>query len=84
MTQQSDGGILVMLDLLGNAEYPFIAIAPSSILAATDRVLSRSQIERKCVLMLNWIALDRTGFDILTAYICSTELFEMEQFYMLN
>ena len=34
---------------------------------APDRVLSMSQIELNCVLMLNWIVWSRTVFDIETA-----------------
>ena len=49
-TEQCDG------EALGNAEYPFIAIALRSTLTgvvAPDRVLSVGQIELNCVLMLN-------------------------------
>ena len=49
---------------LGNAEYPFIAIAPGGV--APARVLSMGQIERNCVLMVNWIVWNRTVFDIET------------------
>ena len=41
---------------LGNAEYPFMAIAPWSTLTRVvtpDRVLSVGQIELNCVLTLN-------------------------------
>ena len=37
-TRQSDGEVPVMLELLGNAEYPFIAIAPRSTLDETDYI----------------------------------------------
>ena len=38
-----------MLDrALGNAEYPFIAIAPWSTVARSGRVLSMGQIELNC------------------------------------
>ena len=32
-TKQSDGEVPAMLELMGNMEYPFIAIAPRSTLA---------------------------------------------------
>ena len=44
-TKQSNAGAL------GNAEYPFIAIAPRFTLA---------QIELNCVFMLNWIVWNKT------------------------
>ena len=49
---------------LRNAEHPFIAIAPRSILArmvAPDRFLSIGQIEVNSVLTLNWIFWNRTA-----------------------
>ena len=52
-TKQSDVEVLIMLELWGNAEYPFITITPRSTLVAPDRVLSMGQIELNCVLMLN-------------------------------
>ena len=33
--------------------------------------------------MINWIVWNRTVFDIETANLCSTELFEMELFWHL-
>ena len=50
-SKQSDGEVPVML---GNAEYPFIAITPRSVLArvvAPDRFFFMGQIELNCVLM---------------------------------
>ena len=47
-----------MLDLLGNAEYLFIAITSRSTLAGTeapDRLQLMDQIEVNCLLLLNWI-----------------------------
>ena len=34
--------------------------------------------------MQNWIFLNRTIFDIETAYLCSTELFEIELYWLLT
>ena len=45
---------------------------------ASDKVLSMSQIELNSVLMLNWIAWNRTVFDVETVYLCETDLFEIE------
>ena len=38
------------------------------------------QIELNCVLMLIWIVWNRTVFDIETAYLWKTELFQIEMF----
>ena len=56
---------------LGNVEYPFIAIAPGpqwSGMVAPDRILPIGQIELSCLLMLNWIAWNRT---VLTFKLCT-------------
>ena len=48
---------------MGNRKYSFSDISPRSTLArvvAHDTVLSMSQTEVNCVLMLNWIAWNRT------------------------
>ena len=37
-----------------------------------------------CVLMLNWIVWNSTVFDFETAYLCWTELFEIELFWHLT
>ena len=47
---------------------------------APTRALSMGKIELNYVLMLNWIVWNRTIFDIETAYLCETELFEIKQF----
>ena len=49
-----------------------------------DKVLSISQIELNCVLMLNWIVWNRTVFGIETAYLCKTEMLEIELFWHLT
>ena len=51
---------------------------------APDRVLSMGQIELNCELMLNWIFRNRTVFDTVTAYLCQTELIEIEIFLTLK
>ena len=82
-TKQSDGEAPVNGGALENVEYPFIAITPRSTLTGVvvpDRVPSIDRIELNCVLMLNWIVLNRTVFDIDTVYLSETELFEIELF----
>ena len=57
-TKQSDGEALVILEHLGNVEYPFNTIAPGSTLAwsgSTSMVLSMDKMELNCVITLKWI-----------------------------
>ena len=72
-TKQSDGEIPIMLKLWGMQSTPSLPSLPAPLwlrVAALDRVLSMGQIELNSVLMLNWIAWNRTVFDIGTAYLC--------------
>ena len=56
---------------LGNAEYPFIAIAPIGPgVVEPDRALSMGQIELDCLLMLKEIIWNRTVFDTEILYLC--------------
>ena len=57
-TKQSDGEVHDT-EILGNADYPFIAIIPRSILARSGSTWL-GQIELNCILMLNWIVWNRT------------------------
>ena len=57
-TKQSDGEVPVMLELWGMQSTPSLPSLPGPLwprVVAPDRVLSMSQIEVNCVLMLNWI-----------------------------
>ena len=59
-TKQSDGEVLVMLELWGMRSIPLLPSLPDPFwheVVAPDRVLSFGQIEWNCVLMLNWIVL---------------------------
>ena len=86
-TKQSDGEAQVMLDHWGMRSTPSLSSLPGPLwprVVAPDRFLSRGQIELNCVLMPNWIVWNRTVFDIETAYLCSTELFEIKLFLDRN
>ena len=61
--KQSDGEVPVMLKLWGMQGTPSLPSFPGPLwlgVAAPDRVLSMSQIELNRVLILNWIAWNRT------------------------
>ena len=59
-TKQSDGEVPVMLVLWGMQSTPFIVIAPKSTLAWSSNTWSMGQIELNCIIMINWIAWNRT------------------------
>ena len=62
-TKQSDGEVLVMLELWGRRSTSSLPSFPGPLWhwrVALDRVLSIGQIELNCVLMLNWIAWNGT------------------------
>ena len=62
-TNQSDGEASVMLELWGMRSSPSLPTLPGSLwpeVVAPDRVLSMGHIELNCVLILNWIAWNRT------------------------
>ena len=64
-TKQSDGEVPVMLELWGMQSTPSLPSLPDPLwpgVVVPDRVLSMGQIELNCVLMLNWIAWNRTVF----------------------
>ena len=48
--------------------FQFIAIAPRSTLARSSGTLSKDQTELNCVLMLNWIAWNRTVLTFNSEY----------------
>ena len=53
----------------------------NNLMVVSDKVLSMGIIKLNCVLKLNWIAWNRTFFDIQTAYLFLTKLFEIELFF---
>ena len=78
-TKQSDGEVTVMLELWGMPSTPLRPLLPGQLwpgVVAPDKALSMGQIEHNwesllflqwnCVLMLNWIARNRTVFSIET------------------
>ena len=61
--KQSDGEAPVMLELWGIPSIPSLPLLLGQLwpgVVALDRVLSMGQIELNCVLVLNWIAWNRT------------------------
>ena len=64
-TKQSDGEVPVMLELWGMQSTPLLPLLPGSPapeVVAPHRVLSMSQIELNCVLILNWTVWNGTVF----------------------
>ena len=71
-TEQSDGEVPEMLELCGVLSTPSFPSLPGPLwprMVTLDWVLFMGQIELNCVLMLNWIAWNRTVFDIETVYL---------------
>ena len=66
-SKQSDGESPEMLEFWGIRTTPslksFLFLLWPGVVAP-DKVLSMSEIELSCVLMLNWIISNRTDFDI--------------------
>ena len=68
-TKQFDDEVSVMLELCGMRSTPPLPSIPGPLwprVVAPDRPLSMEQTELNCVLMLNWIARNKTLFDIKT------------------
>ena len=68
-TKKYDGEVPVILKLWGMRSTPSLPLLLGLLwpgVVAPDRGLSMRQIELNCVLMLNWIAWNRTVFDIET------------------
>ena len=67
-TKQSDGEVPVMLELWGIRGTPSWSSLPGPLwlgVVVSDRVLCIGQIELNCVLMLNWIARNKTALIFL-------------------
>ena len=85
-TKQSDGEDVVMLELCGMQSTRLFPSLQGPLwfgVVASDRVLSMSQIELNCVLILNWIVWNRTvlAFNCVKAknlYLCCSELFRIK------
>ena len=72
-TKRSDDEIPVILELCGMQGTTSLPSLPGHLclgVLTPDKVLSMGQIEVNCVLMLNWIAWNKTVFDIKTLYVC--------------
>ena len=66
-TKQSDGEVLVMLELCEMRSTPLLPLLPGPFwpgMRVPDRALPMNRIELSCVLMLNWIVWNRTVFCI--------------------
>ena len=64
-TKQSDGEVHIVLELGRMRSIPLLLSLPGPLwpwVVAPDRVQSMAQIELNCVLMLNWMFLNRTVF----------------------
>ena len=64
-SKKSNGEVPVILELWEMRSTPLLPSLPGRQrprVVAPDRVLSMSQIERNCVLMLNWIVWNRTVY----------------------
>ena len=65
--KQFEGEVLVMLELWEMQSTPSLPSLSGPLwpkVVAPDRALSMGQIELNCVLILDWIAWNRTVFDI--------------------
>ena len=71
-SKQSDGEVPVMLELWQMWSTSSLPLLPGPLwprMVAPDRVLSMSQIELNCVLMLNWIVWNRTVYMYKNGFI---------------
>ena len=71
-----------MLELCGMQSTPSLLSLPGSLwpgVVTPDGVLSLSQIELNCVLMLNCIVWNRRVFDIETVYLCYIVIYTFMQ-----
>ena len=71
-----------LLVMRRNSDHTFIAIASWSTrpkVVTPDRVLSLGQIEKKFILMINWINRNRTVFDIETVWNITVMTFKCVQ-----
>ena len=86
-TKQSDGEVLVILELWGMQRTPSLPLLLGPLcsgVVAPDRVLSMDQIELNCVLMLNWIAWNRTVFTFKLCTYVKLNCLKWICFSMLN
>ena len=86
---KSDSEVPIMLELWGMWSTPSLPLFPGPLpgVVAPDWALSMGRIELNCVLMLNCIVWNRTVLTFIVCkqkklYLCWTELFEIELFYV--
>ena len=75
-TKQSDGEVQVMLELLGIRSTSSLPMLPGSLYSRSGSAMG--QIELNCVLMLNWIAWNRTVLIFKLCTYAKNELFEIK------
>ena len=86
-TKQSDGEFPVMLELWGRRSISSLPSLPApfwSGVVAPDRVLSMGQIELNIVLMLNWIAWNKTVLTFKLRTYAKLNCLKWNCFCMLN
>ena len=86
-TKQSDGEVPVMLELWGMQSTPSLPSLLHQIwprVVTHDRVLSLGQVELNVVLMLNWIAWNRTVLISILRTYAKLNCLKCNWFSMLN
>ena len=86
-TKQSDGEVPVMLELWKMQITLSLPLLPSPLglgVVAPDRVLSLDQIGLNSVLMLNWIAWDRTVLTFKVRTYAKLDCLKLNSFCLLN
>ena len=79
-TKQCDGDVPVMLELWGMQSISSLLSLPGRLwpgVVASDRVLSMGHIELNCVVMLNWIAWNRTDSGLCTYHLSAWNNFNL-------
>ena len=86
-TKQSDGEVPVMLELWGMRSTPSLPSLSGSlwlVVVAPEMVLSMGQIELKRLLMLNWVAWNRTVSTLKLRTYTKLNCLKWKCFSMLN
>ena len=79
-SKQSDCEASVMVELWGMRNTPSLPSFPGPLcprVVAPDKVLYMDQIERNCVLILNWIARNRTVIVCYTDFFLNRTVFDI-------
>ena len=86
-TKQSDDEVPVMLEFWGIQSTPSLPLLPGPLcpgVVVPDRFLSMGQIQLNCVLMLNWIAWNRTVLTFKLHTYAKLNCLKWNCFCMLN